>query len=89
MATQKISLAQLIKTMRFPQLYRLVQGLQGKKCWKAAFGYGNELHLHFGGAHPLSQPEDGGREQGDLDFRDLWDALASCHVGRLRIFRKS
>ena len=68
MATKNISLSQLIKTMRFPQLYGLVQGLQGKKCWKAAFGYGGELHLHFGARIPCQNPKMAGESKGAWIF---------------------
>ena len=68
MATKKISLAQLIKTMRFPELYELVQGLEGKKCWKAAFGYGGEFHLHFGARIPCHNPNLAGESKGAWIF---------------------
>ena len=48
MATKKISFSQLVKTMRFPQLDGLVQGLQGEEMLELAFGYGGEFQLHFG-----------------------------------------
>ena len=68
MATKKISFSKLIKTMRFPQLYALVQGLEGKKCWKAAFGYGGELHLHFGARLPCRNPNMAGESKGAWIF---------------------
>ncbi|MCY2929523.1 MAG: hypothetical protein NTV86_08520 [Planctomycetota bacterium] len=64
MATKKIPTAQLIKTKRFAQLYDLVQGLKGKKCWKAAFGYGGELHLHFGARIACHNPRMAGETKG-------------------------
>ncbi len=68
MATKNISFSQLIKTMRFPQLYALVQGLQGKKCWKAAFGCGGEFHLHFGARIPCQNPKMAGESKGAWIF---------------------
>ncbi len=68
MATKKISFSKLIKTMRFPQLYGLVQGLEGKKCWKAAFGYGGDLHLHLGARIPCRNPNMAGDSKGAWIF---------------------
>jgi hypothetical protein len=68
MATKKISFSHLIKTMRFAQLYGLVEGLRGKKCWKAAFGYGGELHLHFGAHIPRENPNLAGESKGAWIF---------------------
>lgn len=64
MATKKISISQLVKTMRFDQLYRLLQGLKGKKCWEAAFSYGGELHLHFGVRTAYDNPNMAGKSKG-------------------------
>jgi len=68
MTTKNISFSLLIKTMRFAQLYSLVQGLEGKKCWKVAFGYGGELHLHFGARIPYDNPKMAGESKGAWIF---------------------
>ena len=67
-ATKNSSFSKLIKTMRLPQLYSLVQGLEGKKCWKAAFGYGGELYLHFGARLPCHNPNVAGESKGAWIF---------------------
>ncbi|HUY31720.1 MAG TPA: hypothetical protein VMV69_02995 [Pirellulales bacterium] len=41
-----------------------IKGLAGKKCWKAGFAYGGELHLHFGAHVPCSNPRMAGRTKG-------------------------
>ena len=41
-----------------------IQGLVGKKCWKATFAYGGELHLHFGAHVPYSSPRMAGQTKG-------------------------
>ena len=68
MAAKKISFSQLIKTMRFDRLYRLVQGIQGKKCWQAEFSYGGELHLHFGPRTAYDNPKMAGKSKGAWIF---------------------
>ena len=64
MANKKISFSQLIKKVRFVQLYRVLQGLKGKKCWKAGFTYGGEMHLHFGARIPYRNPSMAGESKG-------------------------
>jgi hypothetical protein len=50
------------------KLSRTTEGVVGKKCWKIAFGYGGELHLHFGAKLPCENPKLSGQEKGEWRF---------------------
>ena len=50
------------------RLGELVGSLSGKKCWKAAFGYGQELFLHFGAQIAIKHPKLRGQKEGEWIF---------------------
>lgn len=50
------------------KLPRTTEGIIGKKCWKIAFGYGGELHLHFGAKIPYENPKLAGQKKGEWRF---------------------
>ena len=68
MATKEISYLQLVKKMRYAGLYRMLQSLRGKKCWKVEFGFGGELHLHCGARISYDNPRMAGNSKGAWIF---------------------
>ena len=47
------------------KLARTIEGIVGKSCAKIAFGYGGELHLHFGAKLPYENPKLSGGTKGE------------------------
>ena len=62
MATKKSTPAQLLKSMGVIRLYGILQDMVGKKCWKAVFAYGDDLHLHIGARIPYEIPNMAGKK---------------------------
>ena len=53
------------RSSNFHRLTRIIEGMVGKKCGVIAFGYGGELHLHFGAKLSYENPKLSGRSKGE------------------------
>lgn len=64
----KSRVEQLIKAVDVARLYRIIQGMIGKRCWQAAFTYGGDLRLQIGARIPYKNPNMAGKKKGSWIF---------------------